>query len=207
MEKEFLFSGPMDLNEQVQVLERACLNLEAMESRLNPSVIEPGERVFRDAKDTFDHITLGAVLSAHNMSAHQAVRIDGLLSMTAEGMNDFVDALTILDGQGKETDTIGELLIRFLDLAASQLEAQGRYATWRRAFDKYLAVTKSRLDTMTAEQLEKLRKKPVSKKQVDLVRYTCACHRLEFPKLENRGTAFEWLRDIGANPRYRMASL
>ena len=95
----------------------------------------------------------------------------------------------------------------FLHGAPPMLEDLGRYAEWRRAFERYMKPTERFLSQMTARDLEELAERPPTKAQINLIRTTCTYHRIDFPALSNRKVAFEWLRDIGANPRYRERQL
>jgi hypothetical protein len=165
----------------------------------------PGETVFRDPRNTYHHITLGAVLAAYAMDAHHARRLDGLLSMDIEQAQNLLGKVaSLFPSEDKNKDvTVGEFVSRLLDHAPAALDDLGRFAEWRRAFEKYMERTEPFLSGMTGGDLEKLAGRPVSRAQSNLVRTTCAHHRIEYPALANRLAAFEWLRDVGANLRFR----
>jgi len=203
MEQNIAAPDPQNIEDHVDQLGRTLAKLEDIERRLAEPRMTPGEVVFRDPRDTYHQITLGAVLTAHGMSAHDARRLDGLLSLQLGELERLADDLADFDSLVEPGHTVGQALVRFLSMAAGQLEAGGRYAEWRRAFDRYQDRTRAYLEAPTDEKLEELRRRPISRKQTELVRYTCACLGLEFPALKNRGEAFEWLHEIGANPRYR----
>jgi hypothetical protein len=99
--------------------------------------------------------------------------------------------------------TIGEALRGYLSMHTSHLEAEGRYAEWQRAQRRYVADAASFLENLDEETRAAMKRRPVSRKQLSLIRYTCECFSIEFPALSDRWAAFEWLRDIGANPRCR----
>lgn len=64
-----------DLADQVRELGQMMSQLEALESRATKaSSIIPGETVFRDPKDAYHQITVGAVLIRYELSAHDARR-------------------------------------------------------------------------------------------------------------------------------------
>ena len=198
------FKGPAnDLGAHLRELDRMLSTLDGIEARASKVQITPGEVIYRDAHDAYHHITTGAVLSAYGVSAHYARRLDGFLAL------DILQALEdeSLFDKWKESftqkRTVGEALLCFLDRAAGFLEAKGRHAEWRRRFDAYMRKTEGFFAVLSDEKQAGMLRKPATRKQASMVRYTCECLRLDFPALENCWVAFEWLRDIGANPRYR----
>ena len=206
MEQEKLKNIGSDLEQLARQLDRALSHLGNTERRLNTSQITPGETAFRDPQNVYHQITLGAVLGNYQLSAHHARRLDGLLSMKFEQLVDLVQYITSQasdDEDDNDNETVGEALLELLDSAPPTLEDLGRYAEWRRAFDRYMKPTERFLSQMTTGDLEELAERPATKAQVNLIRTTCAYHRIDFPALPNRKVAFEWLRDIGANPRFR----
>ena len=192
-----------DLGAHLRELHRMLVTLDGIEARASEVKIAPGEVVYRDAHDAYHHITVGAVLSAHCLSAHYARRLDGFLAL------DILEALEneTLFNEWKESfarkRTVGEALLCFLDRAAGFLEAKGRHAEWQRQYDAYMRKTESFFAALDDEKRAAMLRKPATRKQASMVRYTCECLLLDFPALENRWVAFEWLRDVGANPRYR----
>lgn len=192
-----------DLGSHIRDLDRMLSTLAGIEARASKVRIAPGEVVYRDAHDAYHYITTGAVLSAYGVSAHYARRLDGFLAL------DILKALNdeSLFNEWKDSftrkRTVGEALLCFLDRAAGFLEAKGRHAEWRRRFDAYMRKTEGFLAALDDEKRAAMLRKPATPKQISMVRYTCECLRLDFPALENRWIAFEWLRDIGANPSYR----
>jgi len=202
--KDQTFTGhATDLEEQVRQLGRMLSELEALETRASRVHLTPGEVVYRDPHDAFHHITSGAVLSAHGLSAHYARRLDGFLSLSiGKALEDKSLAKPWTAAFTHDT-TIGEALRMFFDAAAGQLEASGRHAEWRRRYEAYMAKTDAFFAAADGEMRAAMERKPASRKQASLVRYTCECLRLDYPELPNRWAAFEWLRAIGANPRYR----
>ncbi len=126
----------IDLGQQLTYLQDVLAQLDTAQDRLN-GLVDPGEAVFRDPMDVHHHITLGAVLSAHDLSAHYARRLDGLLAMRIDRLDALESLRDEFDAALSGDETIGEVLVRFLDMAAGVLEAEGRYAEWRRAFDRY----------------------------------------------------------------------
>ncbi len=193
----------VSLDVMVNDLKRASAELTAIERGVAAERLVPGEVVFRDPFDTYDQVTVGAVVTAYELSAHDARRLDGFLAMRPQ---DVLDNDVILEHwrsglvRGK---TVGEALLIFLDCAAGLLEDRGRYAEWRRKYDDYIARTKVFLKSLDEETLAAMLRKPPSRKQLWLVRYTVECLGVEFPELSDRRAAFIWLRDVGANPRYR----
>lgn len=206
MEQEKFKNIGGDLEQLARQLDRALSHLDNTERRLDTSQITPGETAFRDPQKVYHQITLGAVLENHQLSAHHARPLDGLLSMKFEQL---VELVRYVAGQNdneeddSDEETVGEALLQLLHGAPPTLEDLGRYAEWRRAFDRYMKPTERYLSQMTAGDLEELAERPPTKAQINLIRTTCAYHRIDFPALFNRKVAFEWLRDIGANPRYR----
>ncbi len=206
MEQEKFTNIGSDLEQLARQLDRALSHLDTTERRLNTSPITPGETAFRDPQNVYHQITLGAVLGNYQLSAHHARRLDGLLSMKFEQLIEVVRCITSQASDHEDEndeETLGEALLELLDGASPTLDDFGRYAEWRRAFDRYMKPTEKFLSRMTAGDLERLAEQPPSKAQVNLVRTTCAFHHIDFPALSDRKVAFEWLRDIGANPRYR----
>jgi len=197
--------SPVSLDVMVDGLKRMSAELTAFERGVGAEQLVPAEVVFRDPLDTYHHINLGAVLAAYGLSANDARRLDGFLAMRP---------LDVLDDDGilghwksglVRGKTVGEALLIFLDCVAGLLEDHGRYAEWRRKYDDYIARTKVFLKSLDEEMLVAMLRKPPSRKQLWLVRYTVECLGVEFPELSDRRAAFIWLRDVGANPRYRRA--
>jgi len=155
--------------------------------------------------DTYHHITLGAVLAAYDLSAHDARRLDGFLAMKPRDVLDDDAVLGHWKSGFSRGKTVGEALLIFLDCAAGLLEDHGRYAEWRRKYDDYIARTKVFLKSLDEEMLAAMLRKPPSQKQLWLVRYTVEALGVDFPELPDRRAAFLWLRDVGANPRFRRA--
>ena len=189
-----------DLNEQIKEIAKSISTLEALQSRAEQPAITPGEVAFRDPQDVYHHITIGAVLVAQGLSAHDARRLDGLLSLPVAEAARLLQEAADLDPA--EEPTVGELLVAVLDRLADPLEAIGRFAEWRRGFERYRSRTEAYLAQLTPDQLADLKRKPVSQKQTEQVRRTCACFDIEFPALANRAEAFEWLWNAGANLSY-----
>lgn len=207
MEQSDFNKSPANLDEHLRELDRMLVALDAIETRASKVQLAPGDAVYRDPHDAYHHIAVGAVLSAHQLSAHYARRLDGFLALT---IPEALEDTSLFDDWkhafSKDT-TIGEALRVFLDKAAGRLEAKGRYAEWRRRYDDYMGKTDAFLATLDDKKRVAMLRKPATRKQVSLVRYTCECLRLDFPPLENRAAAFGWLRDVGANPRYREVQL
>ena len=107
------------------------------------------------------------------------------------------------DDGDDDDETMGSALLRFLELMPGKLDQFGRHAEWRRGLDQYMARTQPYLEGLTEKDFERLATLPPSKKQMHLIRTTCAYHRIAFPSMPSRRAAFEWLRDIGANAKYR----
>ncbi|WP_435203774.1 hypothetical protein [Qipengyuania sp. 902] len=205
MEHDFNPSSGTDLEHLASQLDRAMATLARTEQRLASPQILPGETVFRDPKDAYHQITLGAVLIQYGLNAHHACALDGLLSMTFEQLKALAaEALQIVDKESDDDDeTMGSGLLKLLELMPTRLEQFGRYAEWRRGFDRYMEKTRPYLDGLTDGDLHRLAGRPPSKKQMHLIRVTCAYHGIAFPAVPDRRAAFEWLRDIGANVKYR----
>ncbi|MCP9223389.1 hypothetical protein MKP08_11570 [Erythrobacter sp. LQ02-29] len=180
-------------------------SLARTEQRLAAPEITPGETGFRDPKDVYHQITLGAVLVQYGLSAQHARALDGLLSLAFDQARTVVEEASQIVGEASDDDneTIGSGLLELLELIPTRLEQFGRYAEWRRGFDRYTDRTRPYLDGLTDEDLHRLAGRPPSKKQMHLIRVTCAYHGIAFPAVPDRRAAFEWLRDIGANPKYR----
>lgn len=196
-------SGKTELGVYIDELGRMFANVKSMEIGLSGPQITPGEAVYRDQRDVYHQITLGAVLTAHGLSAHDARRLDGYLAMPPNELEgDRVNALYWKKACAR-SDTIGEALAIFLNQAGPRLEELGRYAEWRRRYDNYMLRSERFLGALDKDKLEAMAARPVSRKQLWLVRYTCECLDLPFPELTDRGAAFLWLRDAGANPRYK----
>ena len=196
-----------DLEHLASQLGRALAQLDQAELRMSRPQMTPGETVFRDPYNTYHHITIGAVLASYDVDAHHARRLDGLLAMNADQFREMIDRLPD-GGEDEDEDeednpTVGQMLLQLMTEADGPLENFGRYAEWRRAFDRYMTPTARFLSGMTAEDLAKLEGRPPTRAQLNLVRTTCEYHRLAFPELPNRAAAFRWLRDAGANARYR----
>lgn len=184
-------------------LDRAMASLARTEQRLAAPQITPGETVFRDPKDAYHQITLGAVLVQYELSAQHARALDGLLSMTIDQLHGFFAELPdTIDGDDDD-GPLGLALLEILELVPGPLEEFGRYAEWRRGFERYMERTRPYLDGLTDEDLERLSSRPPTSKQMHLIRVTCAYHGLASPAVPHRRAAFEWLRDIGANAKYR----
>ncbi len=205
MEQKLTSASGNDLEHLASQLDRTLVLLSNTEARLAGPMITPGETRFRDPQDVHHQITLGAVLFAYGLNAHHARAIDGLLSMTGEQLKAILEEASSIEGDDDddEDETMGAVLLKLVEVVPGRLDEFGRYAEWRRGFDAYTNRTKPYLEGMAAEDLAKLEARPASKKQMHLIRITCAYHRIPFPAVPNRRTAFEWLRDIGANTRYR----
>jgi len=205
MEHDFNPGAGIDLEHLASQLDRAMASLARTEQRLAAPQITPGETVFRDPKDAYHQIALGAVLVQYGLSAQHARALDGLLSMTFDQMKALAAEATQIVGEdsGDDEETMGSGLLELLELMPTRLEQFGRFAEWRRGFERYMARTRPYLDGLTDEDLQQLAGRPPSKKQMHLIRVTCAYHGMAFPAVPNRQAAFEWLRDIGANAKYR----
>ena len=205
MEQKLTPASGNDLEQLASQLDRTLTLLSNTEARLAGPLITPGETRFRDPQDVHHQITLGAVLCAYGLNAHHARAIDGLLSMTAEQLDAVLEEASGIEGDehDDEDETMGAVLLRLVELMPGRLDEFGRYAEWRRGFDAYLKRTTPYLEGMTAEDLAKLETRPPTKNQMRQIRITCAYHRIPFPTVPNRRAAFEWLRDVGANTRYR----
>ena len=205
MGHDFTPRSGQDLEHLASQLDRAMASLARTEQRLAASQIMPGETVFRDPKDAYHQITLGAVLVQYGLNAQHARALDGLLSMTFDQMKAVAaEATQIVDEDSDDDDeTMGSGLLELLELMPARLEQFGRHAEWRRGFERYMERTRPYLDGLTDEDLRQLATRPPSRTQLHLIRVTCAYHGLAFPALPNRRAAFEWLRDIGANGKYR----
>jgi len=196
-------SGKTYLGAYIDELGRMLADLKSVEVGLSAPQIIPGEAVYRDPLDAFQQITLGAVLAARELSAHDARSLDGFLAMSpAELVGDHATALLWKEACAR-CDTIGEALAIFLSKAGPRLEDLGRYAEWRRRYDNYMVRSERFLGTLDKDKLEAMAARPASLKQRWLVRYTCECLGLPFPELADRRAAFLWLRSAGANPRYK----
>lgn len=207
MEHNFKSSAGIDLEQLASQLDRAMASLARTEQRLASPQITPGETVFRDPKDAYHQITLGAVLVQYGLSAHHGRSLDGLLSMSFDQMKTFATEAMQIVGEDSDDDngTMGSGLLELLELMPTRLEQFGRYAEWRRGFDRYMERTRPYLEGLTDEDVARLSTRPPSRTQLHLIRVTCAYHSLAFPAVPNRQAAFEWLRDVGANARYREA--
>lgn len=206
MEQTEKIAGGTELEQLAEQLARTLNLLDNTESRINGRQIIPGETAFRDPRDTYHQITVGAVLVARGVDAHHARRLDGLLEMRLDGLFEYLQVMREdADAEG-EDETLGAALLKLLDLDPGKLEKLGRYAEWRRAFDRYMVPTEKFLTQMTPEDFKKLGERPPSRKQVSLIRTTCQYHRIDFPEIADRLAAYFWLRDIGANPLYREAT-
>lgn len=206
MEHDFNHSSGQDFEHLASQLDRAMATLARAEQRLASPRITPGETVFRDPKDAYHQITLGAVLVQYGLSAHHARSLDGLLSMSLEQLKAVLEHASRIVGDEDDDDDneiMGSTLLELLELMPTRLEQFGRYAEWRRGFERYMARTRPYLDGLTDEDFQQLAGRPPSKKQMHLIRVTCAYLGMAFPAVPNRWAAFEWLRDIGANPKYR----
>lgn len=128
---------------------------------------------------------------------------DGLLSSRLDRFNNDPMSRRMIASMMREGFTIGRALARILAHMAPQLEDDGRYAEWRRARDKYVSNAESFLASLDDDKRQAMKRRPPSHKQLALARYTCACLQVGLPELPDRWAAFEWLRDTGANPRYR----
>lgn len=206
---EYVHPLPSDheLGAHLKKVETLLGQLGEAQTRLDATRIDPTEAVFRDPKDVYHQIMVGAVFTAHGFSAHHARALDALLSMTWDEARAFAEALQD-DGHGSKEDdaddaTMGATLMELVSVDPDRLDAIGKIAEWRRRYDRYSKRTATALGEITEDVLERMAMRPVSKAQLALVRYTCACFCLAFPELANRREGFEWLRDVGANPRYR----
>ena len=205
MEQKLTPASGNDLEQLASQLDRTLSLLANTEARLAGPMITPGETRFRDPLDVHHQITLGAVLCAYKLNAHHARAIDGLLSMTLEQLKAILEEASSIEGDddGDEDETMGAVLLKLVELVPGRLDEFGRYAEWRRGFDAYMNRTRPYLEGMAAEDLAKLETRPPTQNQMRQIRVTCAYHRIPFPAVPNRRTAFEWLRDFGANTRYR----
>ena len=201
MEHDFKPSAGIDLEHLASQLDRAMASLARTEQRLAAPQITPGETVFRDPKDAYHQITLGAVLVQYGLSAQHARALDGLLSMSVDQLQGLFAQLPYADDD--DDGPLGLALLELLELVPARLDEFGRYAEWRRGFDRYMERTKPYLDGLTDEDLELLGSRPPTSKQMHLIRVTCAYHCIAFPAVSNRRVAFEWLRAVGANAKYR----
>lgn len=180
-------------------------DLRSIEGMVSGERIMPAEVAFRDPRDVYHQISIGAVFTSRNFSADDARRLDGFLALTPLQVLESDRMLDYWREGFERGRTIGDALSIFLDRAASFLEDRGRYEEWRRRYDAYLEKTGAFLNSCSDSALEAMLRRPPSRKQLWLVRYTCECLRLDVPELRNRRDAFLWLRDVGANPRYREA--
>lgn len=196
-------SEKTDLGVYIDELGRMLADLKSVEVGLSAPQIIPGEAVYRDQRDVFHQITLGAVLTAHGLCAHDARSLDGFLAMSpTELVGDTAIALHWKDACAR-CNTLGEALAIFLSKAGPRLEDLGRYAEWRRRYDNYMVRSERFLGALDKDKLEAMAARPASPKQRWLVRYTCECLGLPFPELADRRAAFLWLRSAGANSRYK----
>lgn len=205
MEQKFTSASGDEIERLASKLDRTLNLLSSTEARLAGPLITPGETSFRDPRDVHHQITLGAVLCAYGLSAHHARALDGLLSMSFDQIRAVMAEAIQIKGESSddEDENAGAGLLEFLELIPSRLEEFGRYAEWRRGFDRYMEATKPYLDGLTEDDHQRIAARPPSKKQMHLIRMTCAYHRIAFPAVPNRLAAFEWLRDFGANGKYR----
>lgn len=191
------------LGAHIDELGRMLADLKSVEVGLSAPQIIPGEAVYRDQRDVAHQITLGAVLTAHGLSAHDARSLDGFLAMSpTELVGDTAIALHWQEACAR-CNTLGEALAIFLSKAGPRLEDLGRYAEWRRRYGNYMVRSERFLGALDKDKLEAMAARPASPKQRWLVRYTCECLGLPFPELADRRAAFLWLRNAGANPRYK----
>lgn len=197
------FANPATLDEYVRELGRMVREVKASEGGLSAERLIPGEVAWRDPRDAYDQITVGAVLTARDLVADDARALDGFLSMPCREVLERDDVIECWKQAFLCGETMGDALAIFLHQARHLLDERGRYAEWRRRYDSYMERTRSFLEALDRETLMVMVRRPPSKKQIWLVRYTCEVLRLEFPPLPNRKAAFIWLHDVGANPRYR----
>lgn len=210
MKQESLNPVGTDLERLASQLDRALTTLSDTEQRFAARQIVPGEVAFRDPAGSYHQITIGAVLTAREFSAHDARALDGLLSMNIDEVVLLIQQMVDEDPDGDlrtgEDETVGAALAAILSRHSSALESRGRYVEWRRTFDRYQDTTERFLSGLGEVDLEKMSQRPPSRKQLSLIRTTCGHLRLEFPFLADRAAAFCWLRDVGANTRYRERS-
>ena len=210
MAQEFTQPVGTDLEHLASQLDRALTSLSETERRFADRQITPGEIAYRDPAGSYHQITIGAVFTARDLTAHDARALDGLLSMHTDEMislmQEMVSEASDKNLEGDDDVTIAFALKAVLSRYSSTLESRGRYAEWRRSFDRYQAATEKFLAGLSEDDLEKMSQRPPSRKQLLLIRTTCAYLRLEFPVLADRAAAFRWLRDVGANTRYRERS-
>ncbi len=210
MTQEFRTPVGTDLEHLASQLDRALTTLADTEQRFADRQIVPGEVAFRDPAGSYHQITIGAVLTAWEFSAHDARALDGLLSMNIDEVIKLIQQMVDEDPDGElragEDETVGAALTAILTRHSSTLESRGRYVEWRRSFDRYQETTERFLSGLGEVDLAKMSLRPPSRKQLSLIRTTCANLRLEFPVLADRADAFRWLRDVGANTRYRELS-
>lgn len=203
MEQNQNMVGDLGLGDYIRELGQMLADVRALEAGARVPQLIPAEAVYRDPKDAYHQITIGAVLAAYHLSAHDARRLDGLLSLSPKELasdrsfgHDWRQALA-------RSATLGEALVAFLNKAGPKLEDLGRYAEWRRRYDNYMDRSERFLSALDKDKLKALVYRPASRKQVWLVRYTCEAFGLPFPELPNRKAAYVWLRHAGANPRYK----
>jgi len=194
---------PPDLVAAVQSLEATVRELSQFAPQASSSALVPGEVAYRDPALTYHQITIGAVLCARGFTAHDARRIDGLLAERLADVLADAELSTVLKEALADGLTVGEALMKILHACGGQLEAAGRMAEWRRSFETYMAKSEAFLAGLNDEVRATMLRRPPSKKQLWLVRETCAALQLEFPELPNRLAAFEWLRANGANVKFK----
>jgi len=196
-------SPPTDLVAAVQSLEATVRELSQFAPQASSSALVPGEVAYRDPALTYHQITIGAVLCARGFTAHDARRFGGLLDKRLADVLANAELSTVLKEALAGGLTVGEALMKILHAGGGQLEAAGRMAEWRRSFETYMAKSEAFLAGLNDEVRATMLRRPPSKKQLWLVRETCAALQLEFPELPNRLAAFEWLRANGANVKFK----
>jgi hypothetical protein len=192
-----------DLAASLHSLEAMVRELSQYAPQASSSALVPDEVAYRDPASTYHQITIGAVLCAHGFTAHDARRFDGLLSKRLADVLADAKLSIVLKEALTDSLTVGEALTKILHAGGGQLEAAGRMAEWRRSFETYMAKSEAFLAGLNDEVRATMLRRPPSKKQLWLVRETCAALQLEFPELPNRLAAFEWLWANGANVKFK----
>ncbi len=112
-------SEKTDIGVYIDELGRMLADLKSVEVGLSAPQIIPGEAVYRDQRDVFHQITLGAAMSPTELVGDTAIALH------------WKDACA-------RCNTLGEALAIFLCKAGPRLEDLGRYAEWRRRYDNYM---------------------------------------------------------------------
>lgn len=194
---------PTDLAATVQSLKATVRDLSQIALQASSLPLVPGEVAYRDPALTYHQITTGAVLCAHGFTAHHARQLDGVLDKRLADVLADPELSIILKQALADGLTVGEALMKILHAGGGQLEAAGRMAEWRRSFETYMVKSEAFFAGLNDEVRATMLRRPPSKKQLWLVRETCAALQLEFPELPNRLAAFEWLQANGANVKFK----